>query len=38
MEDLNTLQKLIKEILEECPKARNSDKLLIILVYKRTTL
>ena len=35
MEQLKTIKEVVKEVLEECPKARNSDKLLTILVYRK---
>ena len=35
MEQLRTIKQIVKEVLEECPKARNSDKLLTILVYRK---
>jgi hypothetical protein len=35
MEELKTIKQAVKEVLEECPKARNSDKLLTILVFRK---
>lgn len=35
MEELITIKQAVKEVLEECPNARNSDKLLTILVFRK---
>jgi len=35
MEKLKTIKQIVREVLEECPNARNSDKLLTILVYQK---
>lgn len=34
-EELLTIKQAVKEVLEECPKARNSDKLLTIMVFRK---
>jgi predicted oxidoreductase (fatty acid repression mutant protein) len=35
VEELKTIKQVVKEVLEECPNARNSDKLLTILVFRK---
>ena len=35
MEQLITIKQAVKEVLEECPKARNSDKILMIRVFNK---
>jgi len=35
MENLLTIKEVVEEVLNECPPARDSDKLLTILVYKK---
>ena len=35
MQELLTIKQAVKEVLEESPKSRNSDKLLTILVFKK---
>lgn len=35
MQQLKTIKETVKEVLEECPNSRNSDKLLTILVFRK---
>jgi predicted oxidoreductase (fatty acid repression mutant protein) len=35
MEELKTIKQTVEEVLKECPNARNSDKLLTILVFRK---
>jgi len=35
MKNIILIKDAVREVLEECPKSRNSDKLLILLVFKK---